>query len=158
MSEDADGGSEGAGNDGSRRKSSKSQKKVQARRRGLECVKGILQGKTYQEVADEQGYSSRGAVHRVVQQTLAQEQAETIDELRTLELARLDSLQRAFYPAATAGDLKAAEMVLKVMAQRSRLLQLERVGGPEPVTEHPVLVGGTKEQFLAALHEGRTQS
>lgn len=157
MSEGTYGSSEGAVNDGIRRKSSKSQKKVQARRRGLECVKGILQGKTYQEVADEQGYASRGAVHRVVQKTLAQEQAETIDELRTLELARLDSLQRAFYPAATAGDLKAAEMVLKVMAQRSRLLQLERVSATEPGADDRVLVGGTKEEFIAALQAGREQ-
>lgn len=124
----------------------------------MECVKGVLEGKTYQQVADEQGYASRGNVHRIVNRTLAQHEVETIEELRALELARLDGLQAAFYEDAVAGDAKAAEVCLKVIAARCRLLQLDRKVTTEPSTaERVVVVGGTTEEYIAALRTGRHQ-
>jgi len=123
----------------------------------MECVKGVLEGKTYQQVADEQGYASRGNVHRIVNQTLAQHEVETIEELRALELARLDGLQAAFFGDAVAGDVKAAEVVLKVITARTRLLQLDRVVTSEPPTANNVVtVGGTTAEYVAALRAGLT--
>ena len=124
---------------------------VRSRLRALECVKGILEGKTYQQVADDLGYASRGTVHRIVQKTLAQHELESVEELRALELARLDHLQTAFYPAAVTGDHRAAETVLRIMVHRSRLLQLDRVLTESAVAAHAVVVGGTKDEYIAAL-------
>ena len=102
------------------------------------------------------GYQNRGTVHRIVQKILARHEAELVDELRALELARLDHLQAAFYPAATSGDVKAAEMVLKVMAARCRLLQLDRMTAETSSTpEDHVVVGGTQAEFIEALKLGR---
>jgi len=122
----------------------------------MRCVTGVLEGLTFQEVADREGYASRGTVHRIVQQTLAQHEVEGIEELRALELARLDGIQAAFYEDAVAGDVRAAEVVLKVVAARTRLLQLHRVVMPEPATSNNVVVvGGTSEEYVAALRAGR---
>lgn len=122
----------------------------------MRCVTGVLEGLTFQEVADREGYASRGTVHRIVQQTLAQHEVEGIEELRALELARLDGIQAAFYEDALAGDIKAAEVVLKVIAARCRLLQLDRSGsiGQEDSAPRSVVVGGSKEEFIQALRSG----
>ena len=128
---------------------------VRSRMRALECVQGILEGKTYQQVADDLGYASRGTVHRIVQSTLAQHEVETIEELRALELARLDALQSSFFDAAVSGDVAAAEVVLKILAQRFRVLQLHRVSALNAESVTSIVVGGSKEEFMAALQEGR---
>jgi hypothetical protein len=121
----------------------------------MRCVTGVLEGLTFQEVADREGYASRGTVHRIVQQTLAQHEAENIEELRALELARLDALQAAFYEDAVAGDLAAAQLVLRIIAARTRLLQLDRVVTAEPsAAQHPVVVGATEKEFIEALQSG----
>lgn len=48
------------------------------------------------------------------------------NDLLTLEVSRLDDLQRAVWPAAMAGDTRAVETALKVISQRSKLLSLEQ--------------------------------
>lgn len=134
------------------------QRKIKARLRALECAKGVLEGKTYQQVADEQGYASRGTVHRIVHETLAQHEVEAIEELRSLELARLDAIHSSFFDAALSGDVRAAQVVLKVSAARCRLLQLDRAMNYQPEESHPVMVGGSKDEFIAALSTGQGRS
>lgn len=47
-----------------------------------------------------------------------------MNELGTLELARLDRLHRSAWDLAVTGDLAAIETVLRIMDQRDRLLGL----------------------------------
>ena len=84
----------------------------------------VLTGSTYQQTADELGYANRGTVHRIVQQALADHEAESIDELRALEVARLDRIQLAYWYDALGKDLRAAGLVLRIIEQRCRLLGL----------------------------------
>ncbi len=81
-------------------------------------------GHTYQQIADELGYANRGTVHRLVQQTLHAHQADSVDQLRALEVARLDALQQALWERAMAGDLQAVGQVVQIIVTRSRLLGL----------------------------------
>src|SRR6478735_1495695 len=53
----------------------------------------VLSGATYQSAADELGYANRGTVYRIVHQALTNREIETVDELRALEVARLDAVQ-----------------------------------------------------------------
>ncbi|MDP9465798.1 MAG: hypothetical protein M3P31_00915, partial [Actinomycetota bacterium] len=66
----------------------------------------------------------RGTVHRLVQQTLHARQADSVDTLRALEVARLDALQQALWEPALTGDLRAVGQVVQIVAARSRLLGL----------------------------------
>ena len=50
---------------------------------------------------------------------------EETDDLRQLEVERLDALNLAFWQEAMAGDVQAARLILRVVEQRSRLLGLE---------------------------------
>jgi hypothetical protein len=59
---------------------------------------------------------------------LQEHEAESTEELRDLELRRLDALQVAHWDRAMEGDSRATEIVLKVMARRARLLGRDRFG------------------------------
>ncbi|MDP9435596.1 MAG: hypothetical protein M3P93_10550 [Actinomycetota bacterium] len=59
-------------------------------------------------MAQRLGYANRGTVHRIVQQALSAREVESVDELRHLELARLDAVQSPLWPRAMAGEPSAA--------------------------------------------------
>jgi hypothetical protein len=106
--------------------------KALARWRRNAAVSLAAAGHGYDQIAAMVGYANRGTAWRVVQEALRDRVVEQVDELRELERHRLDSLQAAFWEPAMRGDAKAADRVLKIMAQRSRLLGLE-VQRPKPL-------------------------
>jgi hypothetical protein len=57
-------------------------------------------------------------MHRLVQQALREREAASIDDLRTLQLSRLDAIQAAHWYAALEGDLAAASLVIKIIDRR----------------------------------------
>jgi hypothetical protein len=98
-----------------------------ARRRTL-AAKMRLAGADWQTIADHLGYKSRGAacgdVGRAMAVNLA-EQSTAVDELRAVEVMRLDRLQAAAWTAALDGDTKAIDTCVRIIAARSRLLGLD---------------------------------
>jgi hypothetical protein len=85
-----------------------------------------LAGYSYDDIATEVGYANRGTAWHVVVEALRRETVEGIEQYREVELARLDALQAAHWRSATSGsDTKAAELCLRVMAQRMKLLGME---------------------------------
>src|SRR5450759_2240552 len=73
--------------------------------RRIRAVELLASGCTYQQVADELGYTSRGTAYSVVAKALREQTAEAVTDLRDLENARLDSLQVALWDAAMTGDV-----------------------------------------------------
>lgn len=126
---------------------------ARARARAICSVQLALQGWSYQAIADELGYANRGTVHRIVRNTLAEHEVESIEVLLALELARLDRLFAAFFDDAINGDVKSAEVCLKISIQRSKLLRLD-LPRPQLESSH-VVVTGTREEFIGALREGQ---
>jgi hypothetical protein len=90
-------------------------------------VELVTDGKTYEEVAKEVGYSNRGTAHRAVSQALSSRLADDVDYLRQLEADRLDALQLALWPLMLAGDVAAANTIVRIIAARVRLLGLDKV-------------------------------
>jgi hypothetical protein len=72
-------------------------------------------------------------------------------ELLSLEVGRLDTLQQAYWTDAITGDIKAAEYVLKVIQSRVRTLGLETNVQTEKVTNNTIVVSGTPEEYINAL-------
>ena len=64
-------------------------------------------------------------VYTWLRDALAAIPREEANELRLLELDRLDAIFRGLFPDAVAGDVRAAEACLKVMERRARLLNLD---------------------------------
>lgn len=85
------------------------------------------QGWTYQRIADECGVSvstAYAAVVRYLEETRAVSR-EHAEEIRRLELDRLDRMLAAFGPRAEDGDAAAADRVLRIQERRAKLLGLD---------------------------------
>ncbi len=66
-----------------------------------------LQGLTYQQIADELGYNSRGTEYKIIKTAQASQLTGAVEEHLDIEVSRLNALQAAVWPAAIAGDLRA---------------------------------------------------
>ncbi len=99
---------------------------------------------TYEQIAAKLGYANRGTVHRVVLEALKTQTVEAVEQLRNLEVARLDALQVALWPAAMAGDVTAVVEVARCIMARCRLFRLVPPGtvgiehGPRTVVVPPM--------------------
>lgn len=98
-----------------------------AERRG-KAIAMRLAGVPLDTIADRLGYSGRAAVSKDIARALEQYQREVntnVAELIAVELGRLDRLSAGHWAKATQGDPRAAEVILKCMAHRAKLLGLE---------------------------------
>jgi orotate phosphoribosyltransferase-like protein len=83
-------------------------------------------GFTYEQVANQLGYTSRGTAFNVVAMALREQTASAVTDLRDLENARLDALQVALWDAAMTGDVGAVTTIVQIVEARVRLNGLER--------------------------------
>jgi orotate phosphoribosyltransferase-like protein len=91
----------------------------------VRAVELLASGCTYQQIAEELGYTSRGTAHNVVAKALREQTTEAVGSLRGLENARLDALQLALWDAAMTGDARAANSIVQIIGARVRLNGLE---------------------------------
>lgn len=82
-------------------------------------------GVTYADIADRLGYAASSGAYKAVMAALDKTLQEPADELRRVELARLDRLQSSVWLAATGGDMTALDRILKIMERRARLMGLD---------------------------------
>jgi len=83
-----------------------------------------LQGLTYQQIADELGYNSRGTVYKIIKTAQAARLTGAVEEHLDIEVSRLNALQAAVWPAAMSGDLRALVVAARIIDARCRLLGL----------------------------------
>lgn len=113
-----------------------------------------LAGATWPEVAEALGYASGDSAHGAVAKALERGQArQTSQEMLDLELERLDMLQLVVWRQARQGDGKAIETVLKIMAQRAKLLGLgeHQIYEDEKTDKSTILIGGSESEYLAGI-------
>lgn len=127
-----------------------------ARLKRVRALELVAEGKSYDEVAREVGFSHRGSAHRAVFKALAEREVEDVDLLRALELARLDKLQASLWDAALAGDHRAVASALRIIDQRVRLLGLERKADGRSSTDLAIL--GARTKRLKATQGGQRES
>ena len=88
--------------------------------RALELRKG---GATYASIASELGYTSAGGAHNAVSRALKKTLKEPANEVRILELERLDALLGAMWPHKNRPEM--LDRILKIMERRAKLLGLD---------------------------------
>lgn len=69
-----------------------------------------------------------------------------------LELDRLNKLQDAHWDHAMNGDPKSTDAILKIMALRAKLLQLDTLDSTATTSNVLVVSGESEEKFIAALN------
>jgi DNA-binding CsgD family transcriptional regulator len=127
--------------------------------RGLSTEHQVLelrkQGLTFAAIGARLGITEQGA-HQAGKRALEKLGAVTKDEaeeLRRLEIERLDALQEGLWPKAAQGSVPAVQTVLKLMERRARLLGLDApqklaVGGPDG---GPIPIADARAVFAAAV-------
>lgn len=102
--------------------------RAETAKRRTQAVALRLAGMELALIQQKLGYASVAAaskdIKRAMEAHLANQERST-EMLLTLELARLDRLQAGHWAAATGGSQRSAEVVLKVIDRRIRLLKLD---------------------------------
>ena len=140
-----------------RKKTSKSKKTPSKRqmtmlRKETESFTLRMAGASYQQIADQVGYADPSGAYRAFNRALNRIIMEEPDEMRLLELSRLDRIQIEIYRNATQGQLGAVDRYLKIAERRAKLMGIdaaERIehggigGGPIQVKE--VIIRGPSD-------------
>ncbi len=96
-------------------------------------------GLSYDQIATEVGYTNRGTAYNVVTQALAARQAHSVDQMRGLELARLEAAHAALWPRAMQGHVPSVAAVLRILDLECRLQGLYETAtkpGPKDSWDH----------------------
>lgn len=105
-------------------------------------------GHDYDEIAARLGYRGRSGAYQAVMTALKRTVQEPSEDVRRLEVARLDALLAGLWDAACAGKWLAVDRVLSIMARRAALLGLDAPAKSEE-TVH-VLVSSLAERAAVA--------
>lgn len=100
-----------------------SQRDINSRERQNQALGLRKAGATLEQISQACGYGSRSTAHKAIKRALAELPRENAEELRALEVARLDELLMAYWQRAKK-DVNAAHLVLKIASQRAQLLGL----------------------------------
>ena len=100
-------------------------RRVQAHTRHLQALELRKAGATYQAIADQLGYANARGAHKAVASALKATLREPADEVRDLEVARLDAMLLPLWRRVQQGDERAVDRALKIMERRARLLGLD---------------------------------
>lgn len=117
-----------------------------------------MAGADWDTIADRLDYSSRAHACKDLTRALAANLAEmgrSVEELREVELMRLDRLQAALWAAAVGGDVRAVDSVLRIVDRRCKLLGLDA-----PLRAEVFTVDAIDAQIaeLTAQHAGRAEA
>ena len=82
-------------------------------------------GMPYNDIATYMGLSGPGAAYRIVQRGLCRLIQEPADDVRAMELDRLDTFLFRLSGRIELGDTKAIDTALKVMDRRAKLMGLD---------------------------------
>lgn len=118
----------------------------QARIARMEALELRILGLTYRVIGDKLGRSV-GWAHKAVDTALTELGREKADELRELELARLDRMMARHMAAAIGGDRASAHTVLRIMERRAKLVGLDNPQITDAVAEGSTLLAGLAAQL-----------
>jgi hypothetical protein len=83
-----------------------------------------LQGASLQQIGEAYGISFQ-AVHQAIKSALKNVAVEPLEQIRSMEVLRLDELLAGIYEMALGGDIAAIDRCLAIMYRRARMLGLD---------------------------------
>lgn len=131
-----------------------SPERLRAKERRLRVFDMRLLGATLRQIGDKLGVSHetvRTDLRKALDE-LTELEREKADNLRTLDLARIDTAIRALAPKVMEGDLQTVDRWLKLLERRSKLLGLDAPQQLEVASND--LAGKTDEELEAIIAAG----
>ena len=92
--------------------------------RRVRCVELAATGMTYAQIAADVGFANKSSARKAVLAALASREVEAVEDLRRLEVTRLDALQAAAWEDALTGDVGAIDRILRIIDRRMMLMGL----------------------------------
>ena len=121
----------------------------QKRRQALELRKA---GATYRQIADTVGYHDAPAAHKAVMKAFGEVIQEPVNDLKTIQIERLNHMLVVLWPKVQGGDERAIGTALMVMNKIDSLMGTDAAQRVEVKSENAVLVvDGNKDDYIAAL-------
>lgn len=104
------------------RETTASPRRAQAADKRRQALELRLEGATFEQIAEQIGYRNRSTAYRAVTSAIQNVGHEQAEQLRDLDLTRLDKLMTAVWPKALQGDMHAVDRVLKIVERRAKML------------------------------------
>lgn len=98
---------------------------LQALEKQTQALKLRLAGVSYEDIARTVGYKGPSGAYQAVKAAMKKTLQEPADDLRKIEVARLDEALRAIWPKVKKGDLLAIDRYLKISDRRAKLLGID---------------------------------
>lgn len=108
-----------------RRNNNANAQSIEAKEKAARALELRKEGKTFDEIATEAGYTCRQSAYDAVKRAMSALTREPATELLELELARLDTMWGIHYLNASAGDVQALAACMRIMERRAKLLGLD---------------------------------
>lgn len=133
-------------------------RKVKAHEKRVMALELRKAGLTLDEIARQVGYRSAASVHNAIRIAMQQSLQEPADEVRQIELERLDKMHRALWPQAIRGEHGAIDRVLRIMERRAKLIGLDAPA--KQVLQHggDINVRDLSDDELQAIVAGHSSS
>ena len=100
-------------------------RKVAANDKQRQALEMRKAGATYDDIARALGYSQPAVAHKAVKTALKFSLRDVAEDVRDIELHRLDQALLAIWPGVRSGDLKSIDRFLRIMERRARFLGLD---------------------------------
>lgn len=120
-------------------------------RKALELRKG---GASYQAIADAVGYADASGARKAVMTAFSEINQEPAQELKTLQIERLNHMLLTLWPKVQSGDERAIDTSLRVMDKIDRLMGTEEARKVDmTVTQQQgiLVIDGDKDDFIRAM-------
>lgn len=101
------------------------QEQVDALDNQLKALELRKAGVSYAKIAETLGYKSASGAHKAVSSALKKTLQEPADDVRRLEVERLDAMLLAMWPHVSKGAFGAVDRALRIMERRAKLLGLD---------------------------------
>ncbi len=104
-----------------------SPRKMRAKEREVEALNLRKSGATYDQIGKALGITTQGAYKAIIRslKRLNEQNSESSEELRRLEVERLDRMLVAIWPQVLNGNQGAVDRAIKISERRAKLLGLD---------------------------------
>lgn len=128
----------------SRDRNARFQRSITTVERDTEAARLLEQGLSYDEIAEELGFASRGNAYRAVQRVLRDVPVKAVSQLRAREFARLELMWESLMPGIETGDVPSINAGRKVCESMRRLFDLDG----QPLEIEPTGAGDSEMEQL----------
>jgi len=116
------------------------------REREAEVMRLFKASKTYDEICAETGLANRSSVASIIKRVLQRNVVEDVEEIRAVEISRIDEMFASIWESARAGSLAHQEGAMKLMKERRKYLP-----GLEAPQQHEVVVDQQVQALVLQL-------